>query len=128
MQMACQNLNLLGRDSDVQVIHPLLNATFHAALALLVGRRRDVSRAELLAGVAEERLPRAAYEYRPKAHFSQVFIRRHTREFQTIWDGSGVVETLVDPVALRSVWSPDSFDTTTAMLLQQVWLNHCRQA
>ena len=66
--------------------------------------------------------PDAVLRPRPKARFTEVFWRRHTRALLAGWDGSGLDPSVVDHARLRLEWDRPQPDLCTAMLVQQVWL------
>jgi asparagine synthetase B (glutamine-hydrolysing) len=113
---------LVGEDLDVNLVHPLLDPGFVAALVEWAGRRRRPTRAELLAGITAGALPAVVTTPRPKAHFLEVFLRTPTREFVRSWDGGGVDTDVVDPDALRAAWSRWPIPECTAGLVQHLWL------
>jgi hypothetical protein len=67
-------------------------------------------------------LPVAVRERSDKAAFFAPFINRHSRNFITAWDGTGVDEGLVEVAALRACWSADRVDARSYALLQAAWL------
>ncbi|MFG1677278.1 asparagine synthase-related protein [Micromonospora sp. NPDC049282] len=107
---------------DVRLVQPLLDPVFAGALVGWAGRRRRPTRAELLTGVADAELPAPVTAARRKANFLAVFLRDPTREFVRHWDGQGVNEEVVDPAALREVWSRWPIPECTAGLVQHLWL------
>ncbi|WBB82080.1 asparagine synthase-related protein [Micromonospora sp. WMMD882] len=114
-------LTAMAAEHRVTVVNPLLDPGFLAALVAVAGRARDVTRQRLLARIAGDDLPPVVTAARPKATFLEVFLRRPAREFATGWDGSGVDDDLVDPAALRRVWSTWPIPAATTALLQHVW-------
>lgn len=121
--MAAQNLQAIGAEHAVGVVNPLLDRGFHAALGRMVSAPGPLSRAQLLSMAAGDDLPSVAWEYRPKATFAQVFLRHHTQVFLQNWRGVGIPESLVDATALRAEWSTWPIATTSATLLQSLWLS-----
>ena len=67
-------------------------------------------------------LPPAIRHRSDKAAFFAPFVNRHSREFISAWDGTGVDETLVDVGVLRASWAADRVDARSYALLQSAWL------
>ncbi|WP_430502035.1 asparagine synthase-related protein [Micromonospora trifolii] len=122
LKMTCSALAALAGDHQATAIQPLLDERFLAALALHRGYRRGVSRDELLAEIVRDALPAVVTAPRRKARFREVFLREPTREFVRSWDGTGADADLVDPDALRALWSRWPIPGGTASLVQQLWL------
>jgi hypothetical protein len=120
--LTCSSLTGLAAEHDVTLVNPLLDDGFLASLTRLAGRRRCPSRIGLLAEIAAGSLPDVVTAPRPKARFLEVFLRAPTREFVSAWDGTGADEELVDPAALRALWSRWPIPGGTAALVQHLWL------
>ncbi|MBQ1074976.1 hypothetical protein KBX06_17650 [Micromonospora sp. C31] len=118
--VACATL--VADAHDVRLVQPLLDPVFTGALVRWAGHLRRPTRAQLLAGIAAGELPAPVTAVRRKAHFLAVFLRSPTREFVRRWDGDGVNEDVVDPAALREVWSRWPIPECTAGLVQHLWL------
>ena len=115
-------LRTLAADSDVEVVNPLLDPAFHAALVVSFRAGPVPSRTELLAAIAGGAVAAACIEPRPKARFLDVFFRAPTRDLVSAWDGSGVDPDVVDVARLKALWSSWPIPPGTAGLVQQVWL------
>jgi hypothetical protein len=123
LELTRRSLALLGRDTDTDVVHPLLDPEFMTAICCFgVSPERAGGRAGLLRQVFSGSYPEAALRPRPKATFAEVFWRCHTRLLLAAWDGGGVDTAVIDPARLRSEWDRPQPDLCTAMLAQQVWL------
>ncbi len=121
LAMTCASLAGVGADHQVSVVNPLLDAGFLAALIVRAGRLRTPTRQQLLTLIAGDELPAVVTAPRGKATFLEAFVRRHARNFMAGWDGSGVDEDLVDPVALKRLWSTWPIVPGTTALLQHLW-------
>jgi hypothetical protein len=126
LELCRLSLALLGTDSDTEVLHPLLDSVFLAAVCSLGASPESTGgRAPFIGQVFGGTYPEEVLRLRPKATFGQVFWRRHTRALVKAWDGSGIDESIVDPTELRREWDRPDPDMCTAILAQQVWLaNH----
>ncbi|GAB3083332.1 asparagine synthase-related protein [Micromonospora schwarzwaldensis] len=122
LRLTVASFDRMGADHGVLVRHPFLDPGFVAALAATAGHRRGVARRDLLAEVAAGHLPPLLFRRQGKAHFLDVFLRTPTREFVRSWDGGGVDGSVVDPAALRGVWSRWPIPECTAGLVQHLWL------
>ncbi len=123
LELTRLSLALLGRDTDTEVVHPLLDPEFLAALCGSgVSPETADGRAGLLGQVFGAVYPDAVLRPRPKATFAEVFWRRHTRSLLAAWDGGGVDPSVVDQTRLRQEWDRPQPALCTAMLAQQVWL------
>ncbi|MFG1919846.1 asparagine synthase-related protein [Micromonospora sp. NPDC048898] len=122
LRTTCSALAAVAAEHRVTAIQPLLDEGFLAALALRFGDHRGIGRDRLLAEMARGALPAEVTAPRRKARFLEVFFRTPTREFVSSWDGSGADEGLVDPEALREIWSHWPIPGGTASLVQQLWL------
>jgi hypothetical protein len=118
-----RSLALLGRDTDTDVVHPLLDPGFLASICTMgVSPESAGGRAGLLGQVFGDCYPDAVLRPRPKATFGEVFWRRHTRSLVAAWDGAGIEPSVVDQAQLRREWDRAQPDLGTAMLVQQAWL------
>ncbi|MEH1165880.1 asparagine synthase C-terminal domain-containing protein [Micromonospora sp. CPCC 205539] len=122
LRITCSALAGLAADHQATAVQPLLDEGFVAALALLAGDRRGVSRDALLAEIVRGALPAEVTAPRRKARFLEVFFRTPTREFVRAWDGTGVDPHLVDADALRAAWARWPIPGGTASLVQHLWL------
>jgi len=123
LELTRLSLALLGRDTGTEVVHPLLDPEFLAALCGSgISPETAGGRAGLLGRLFGGRYPDAVLWPRPKATFAEVFWRRHTRSLLASWNGDGVDHSVVDQAALRREWDRPQPDLCTAMLAQQVWL------
>lgn len=126
--MARWSLDQLASTRRTQLVHPLLDPAFLAAVAargglLGFGDRTAAMRALFSGVLPDEVLSRAG-----KASFDRAFWGSHSRRFAESWNGRGVDTDLVDAEALRDAWRSESPDTRSALLLQSTWLaeERCR--
>ncbi len=123
LELTRLSLALLGRDTGTDVVHPLLDPEFLRAICgSRVSPESAGGRASLLGQVFGGCYPHEVLRPRPKARFTEVFWRRHTRALLAGWDGSGLDPSVVDRTRLRLEWDRPQPDLCTAMLVQQVWL------
>ena len=122
MAVLVTGIDVLGRDHDVTVAHPLWDAGFHRALATLPRASRFRSRTEAMRLLFSDLLPDELLTRERKARFDAAAWSRWSREFVSRWDGSGVDTELVDPDALLAAWNADVVDPRSYALLQAAWL------
>jgi hypothetical protein len=106
----------------VTVEHPFMDRDFLSATAGALWRVGFPTRAAAMELLFGDVLPVAVRERSDKAAFFAPFINRHSRNFITAWDGTGVDEGLVEVAALRACWSADRVDARSYALLQAAWL------
>lgn len=125
--MIQESLAALAADADAVTIHPLQDGMFLSALARDLGPVGFRSRTEAMRGLFTDLLPEAVLSRESKAVFTHAFLHRHSRAFASQWDGSGVDPGLVDPDALRSIWThPEREHHLTSSLFQLAWLEKDR--
>ncbi|MGH3834143.1 MAG: asparagine synthase-related protein [Pseudonocardiaceae bacterium] len=112
----------IAQDCDCELVEPLGSPDFVASYAAFGGRWGGITRAAGTRMLAAGLLPDAIIDRRHKTHFNASRFGPVSREFAQAWDGRGVDDSLVDPVALRAAWLVDVPPASTAMLLQQAWL------
>lgn len=111
-------LQAMAAAAGAGVASPLLDPAVVAAVAQ-AGRFK--SRLAALHALFGELLPAPLHERRDKALFHEVFWREPTRAAIRGWDGGGL-PAVVDPDALRAVWSSPDPDRRTALLVQAIWV------
>lgn len=117
-----QSMNRLAHGVGATNINPLLEPGFVDALALAGGRLGFGDRRATITALFADVMPLAVLERRDKARFDEVFWGEATRALTREWDGEALDERLVDPAALRTLWSTGQPHARTALLAQQVWL------
>ena len=115
-------LRRLATAAGADLINPLLEPHFVAALARAGGRLGYGDRRATIAAALGDVLPRATLERRDKAIFDEVFWGEATRTLTRSWDGGAVDERLVDRDKLTAEWATGEPNIRTALLVQQVWL------
>jgi asparagine synthetase B (glutamine-hydrolysing) len=104
------------------LVEPLSSPAFVASYAASGGRWSGLTRTAATRLLAAGLLPEPVVARRDKAAFNLSRFGPVSRSFARNWDGTGICERLVDPVALRAAWLSDVPPPGTAMLLQQAWL------
>ena len=130
MQLTLERIALLGRQVDVEPVHPFLDAGFLAALAAEAGSTGFPSRSAAMRALFAEDLPERVVTRGTKASFNEVLCNRHTRRFvagltpdrleQAL--GRLDVDGLVDPRALADHWNQPDPLANSFILLQACWL------
>jgi hypothetical protein len=116
-----QSLEILARPLDVEVVQPLLDPTFVAAVAARGGRWGWGDRGATYATLFGHLLPDAVFRRESKADFTTAYWGGDVRKFVAEWDGTGLPPDLVDPDVLRSIWTEKRPDARTGLLLQAAW-------
>lgn len=111
----------IAQDCDCDLVEPLSSPGFVASFATFGWRWGAVNRTAATRLLAAGLLPDAVIGRRQKAYFNASRFGSISRDFARSWDGHGVDDSLVDPVALRAAWLADVPPASTAMLLQQAW-------
>ncbi len=122
MRLGIDSVGLLARDEDVLVAHPLASPGFAAAMAAVPLRERFGARSAAMLALFGDILPEEVLRRQSKASFDRAFWSTHSRSLAEGWEGDGVDPSLVDPDALRRVWSGDDPDPRSFTQLQAVWL------
>jgi asparagine synthetase B (glutamine-hydrolysing) len=119
--VAFATLDALAAESQVSLLHPLLDARFVDSLATF-GWRGPRDRAEAMRRLFADVLPPAVLDRRTKAVFGGALFSEHSRSFVDRWTGDDVDTELIDAEALRSIWSEVDPAVGTHVLLQNAWL------
>jgi asparagine synthase (glutamine-hydrolysing) len=115
------SLSLLAEDAGAELIHPLLDPAFLAALARAGGRLGFGDRTRAMRAIFGDLLPEEVLARQAKARYSEVLWGRGTRDFAKRWTGFGD-DGLVDPEILRREWLKPGPHEDSAMLLHDAWL------
>ena len=115
-------LELIARDADVGIAHPLLSRRFWAAVAHTAAPDGFAGRTDGMRRLFGELLPDEIIERRSKAGFNNVFWTERARSFATTWEGGGVPHELVDVAALQAHWRAPRPLAQSFLLLQAAWL------
>jgi asparagine synthase (glutamine-hydrolysing) len=121
LQLGLESLELLGRDYDTLVQHPLLDPAFVGSLASLPAPARFTSRDAALETLFADLLPAAVVSRRTKAVFTAPLWGEASRSFAAEWDGSGVDAELVAVETLMRRWRAEQ-EPGPYTLLQSLWL------
>jgi hypothetical protein len=122
LYLALTNLALIAADSNVEVVHPLLDPTFLAALAAEGGAVGFGDRTAAMGHLFSDLLPPETIGRSTKAEFGRAVWREHARTFAASWDGTGVDPDLVNPDLLRAAWSADNPVIHSWTLLHAAWV------
>jgi asparagine synthase (glutamine-hydrolysing) len=117
----CEAHDLLARDLEVAMVHPLLDPRFLSAVARTGPVRGPGGRGSALARIFGDLLPASLFERETKANFTRPYWSG-AAQFAAAWQGEGVPPDLADPDTLRSIWSRPAPDARTGLLLQAAWL------
>ena len=121
--MLGHNFDLVAREFDVVVHHPLLAPPFLAALAVEGGRWGYAGRTHAMRELFDDLLPDDVLARTTKASFGAVRWGEPEREFARTWDGGGVPRDLVDVDALRAEWLSERPAGASALLLHAAWMH-----
>lgn len=117
-----QTMELLGADSQTQVVQPFLERRVLEAAAAEFGARGPADRTAAMRAVFADVLPDDVLARRSKATFNDAFCSHHSRGFAARWTGSGVDRSLVDAQKLADVWNAVRPDPRSFSLMQAAWL------
>jgi len=116
-----QAMGVLADGHDVQLIHPLMDTRFLAAVAQRGGVWGWGQRTATLRAVFAGLLPDALLARESKADFTRAYWSNDARDFIASWDGTGLPNDLIDTDALRTVWAEEMPDARTGLLLHAAW-------
>lgn len=117
-----QTMELLGADSQTQVVQPFLERGVLEAAAAEFGARGPADRTAAMRAVFGDVLPDGVLSRRSKATFDAAFCSHHSRAFAASWTGSGVDSSLVDVEHVADVWNAVRPDPRSFSLMQAAWL------
>lgn len=121
-------LDLVARDADVQIGHPLLDRGVWSAVCHAAHPIGFLSRTDAMRSMFAHLLPGAVLERASKAGFDEVFFRSPSRSLVRSWTGAGVPHDLVDVDALRAHWDTTAPLAQSFTLLQAAWLASSAEA
>lgn len=122
LALGLATIDVLARDSGARAVHPFLDPRFLAALARHGGGLGYGERTEVMRALFADVLPGEVVARKAKSSLGGGFWRETSRAFAAQWDGRGVDEDLVDPMALRAAWSAPRPKIGAVALLQGAWL------
>jgi hypothetical protein len=122
LRIGAASLELLARDTDVQLLHPLIddgvwNAFGHAARPYGFRDRTDAMRQLFGHLLPDDLLARS-----DKATFDEAFWTDRAEAFARNWNRNGVPLSVVDPLALQRHWRSPAPTAQSFSLLQAAWL------
>ena len=123
LQLALAGIDVLAREHEVQMLHPLFSPLFVSVLAKEGGVSGYGSRTEVMRRLFADVLPDELNSRRTKAVFGQPYWTHYSQEFGRSWDGRGLDDELVDASVLQRLWAgPEPPPAPTLILLKQAWL------
>lgn len=122
LRLPIHSLDLLAERHDVQVLHPLADRRFLAALAREGGAAGYGDRTAATRALFGDLLPEEVLTRPSKAEFGFALWGEESLAFARGWDGGGFDPDLVDAEALREAWAEPNPDFAAATLLQGAWL------
>jgi asparagine synthase (glutamine-hydrolysing) len=122
LALALSTIDTLAQGCDAQAAHPFLDPRFLAALGRQGGSVGWGQRTEVMLGLFSDILPAEVIRRTVKSSLGGGFWRGASRSFAAEWDGQGVDEGIVDPVALRTAWMAHRPKIGAIAMLQQAWL------
>jgi asparagine synthase (glutamine-hydrolysing) len=122
LELPVHSLGLIAADHRSQVVSPLADQRFIAALARDGGAAGFGNRSGVMRALFGDLLPEALIERRGKGEFGRAIWRDRARGFAARWDGRGVDGAMVDADRLRTAWRADNPVFGSALLLQAAWL------
>jgi hypothetical protein len=122
-QLTLRALDLVARDNNTLLLHPLADPLFLSTVARAAGFNGFGGRTEGMRTIFGDVLPDKVNSRPTKARFDRAFWTSTSQAFAAGWDGSGVDEELVDVDALRAYWTSETPPPApTITLLKQAWL------
>ncbi|MGA2012746.1 MAG: asparagine synthase-related protein [Solirubrobacteraceae bacterium] len=122
LALGIRSLELLARERDVEVCHPLLHPAFLTALGRDGGAAGYGGRTTAMGRLFGDLLPAALIERPGKAEFGRALWSGESRAYARAWAGGGVDPARVDPERLAREWTLPSPRFGAATLLQLAWL------
>lgn len=130
MQLSLERIAALGRQVDVEAVHPFVDAGFLSALAVEGGAKGFPSRSAAMQALFAQDLPERVTARGTKASFNDVLWNRHAREFvaelapdrlSQVLHKLGL-DGLVDARAVGEHWAQPEPLANSFVLLQACWL------
>jgi asparagine synthase (glutamine-hydrolysing) len=125
LALGLSTIDLLAQDCGAQAAHPFLDPRFLAALAREGGSAGWGERTEMMQRLFSDVLPAEVVSRTVKSSLGGGFWRSASRSFASEWDGHGIDEEMVDPIALRTAWAAFRPKLGAIALLQGAWLASC---
>jgi asparagine synthase (glutamine-hydrolysing) len=122
LHLTTYSLQVLADRHDVEVMHPLLDGAFLAAVSRAGGAAGLGDRTSAMEALFGDLLPRETITRRTKAEFSGGLWRTQAKAFAARWEGTGLDER-IDPQRLREEWRSPTPWFGANTLLQAAWLS-----
>ena len=124
LQLSVAGMDVLAREYDVRMLHPLFSPLFVSVMARDGGVRGYANRTEVMRMLFGDVLPDEVNSRRTKAVFGQPYWTHYSQQFGRSWSGGGIDAELVDVGALQRLWAgSDPPPAPTLILLKQAWLD-----
>lgn len=117
-----QNFSGLAAEHEVLDLHPFLDPSVVASLAVAGGRFGFAGRTTAMTHLFADLLPDEVLRRSTKARFNRCAFCVHSRAFAASWDGRGIDEDLVEPELLARAWAAEEPSFLSFALLQAAWL------
>lgn len=116
------NLDLVARDYDVRLVHPLLEPAFVSAWIGDGGRLGVTGRTAAMRQLFDDVLPEQVLGRSSKAFFNASRFGAGERDFARHWDGRGLELEHVDPDTLRETWLHAELIGRSDIPLMAAWM------
>lgn len=116
------NLDVVAREYDVRLVHPLLAPEFVSAWMVDGGRWGFTGRTTAMRYLFDDVLPERILGRSSKAFFNTSRFGDAERAFARQWDGRGLDRDHVDPEVLRQVWLRDDVGGPCDTALMAAWM------
>lgn len=116
------NMDLVARDYDVRLVHPLLDPAFVSAWIGDGGRWGVTGRTVAMRQLFDDVLPQAVLGRSSKAFFNASRFGEGERDFARRWDGRGLELEHIDPDALREMWLSAELIGRSDIPLMAAWM------
>jgi asparagine synthetase B (glutamine-hydrolysing) len=122
LRIGAASLELLARDADVRLLHPLSDDGVWNAFGRAARPHGFRDRTDGMRRLFGDLLPDDLLTRSDKATFDDAFWTGRAEAFARQWTGNGVPLSVVDPQALQRHWSSPAPRAQSFSLLQAAWL------
>jgi Asparagine synthase len=122
LRIGAASLDLLARDTDVQLLHPLSDDRVWNAFGGAARPHGFRDRTDAMRQLFGDLLPDDLVTRSDKATFDEAFWTNRAEVVARDWTGNGVPLSVVDPHALQSHWGSPAPRAQSFSLLQAAWL------
>jgi asparagine synthetase B (glutamine-hydrolysing) len=122
LRIGAASMDLLARDNDVRLLHPLSDDAVWNAFGRAARPHGFRDRTDGMRRLFGDLLPDDLLTRPDKATFDEAFWTGSAEAFARDWAGDGVPLAVVDPHALRRHWSSPAPRAQSFTLLQAAWL------